>query len=269
MRDAGRRHQRSFTLRAHSQESTPRSPARAPDPLAPGPELPALTPGTRRFTDRHDAGRRLAASLERFRAERPVVVAIPRGGVAVATEVAGSLGAPLDVAVVCKLGAPHNREFAIGALAEGGVHVLSTSALRALGISGEQRRALIAENERQLAERVRFYRGAREAVAVSRRTVILVDDGLATGRSALAAVRSLRGRGVARVLLAVPIASREAVAALGREVQELVCLEVPAELGAVGCWYEDFRPSSDAEVELALAAGSDPGPCPRGMPKDA
>jgi putative phosphoribosyl transferase len=209
--------------------------------------------GARGFSDRHDAGRRLATLLERFRAERPVVVGIPRGGVPVAAEVARSLDAPLDVAVVCKIGAPRNPEFAIGALAEGGVHLLSERALRMLGLSDAGLRVLVADVEAELDERQRCYRGARSAPGLAGRTVLLVDDGLATGRSAQAAVRSLRGRGAARVILAVPVASREALAALRGEVEEAVCVQVPADLRAVGHWYEDFSPTTDEEVRSSLA----------------
>lgn len=205
------------------------------------------------FRDRHDAGRRLAALLELFRGERPVVVGIPRGGVPVAAEVARALGAPLDVAVVRKIGAPRNPEYGIGALAEGGVHVLSDGAVRALGLSDAELAALIARVEEELDERLRRYRGAREPIVLTGRTAILIDDGLATGRSALAAVRSLRKRGAARVILAVPIGARQSVDALRGEASEVVCVEMPADLWAVGFWYEDFRPTTDEEVAALLA----------------
>ncbi|HYM54762.1 MAG TPA: phosphoribosyltransferase family protein [Solirubrobacteraceae bacterium] len=225
---------------------------------------PSLAPGALGFKDRHDAGRRLAALLERFRDERPVVVGIPRGGVPVAAEVARALGAPLDVAVVRKIGAPQNPEFAIGALAEGGVHVLSERAVLALGISDAGLRALIAHVEDELAERLRRYRGVRAPAELSGRTVILVDDGLATGRSAQAAVRSLRERGAARVILAVPVASPEAAANLGREADEVVCVEMPADMWAVGYWYEDFSPTADEEVAALLAESTGIAPPPPG-----
>ena len=217
-----------------------------------------LVPGAVRFQDRHDAGRRLAALLEPFRGERPVVAGIPRGGVPVAAEVARALGAPLDVVVVRKIGAPQNPEFAIGALAEGGVHVLSDQTVRALGLSGPELRALISRVEGELAERLRRYRGAREPTPLSGCTVILVDDGLATGHSALAAVQSLRSRGAARVILAVPVAAPESARELRRHVDEMVCVEEPAELWAVGYWYEDFRPTTDEEVAALLARYGEP-----------
>jgi len=170
----------------------------------------------------------------------------------VAAEVARALDAPLDVAVVCKIGAPHNRELAVGALGEGGVHVVSGHTARALGISDAGMHALIAGGERQLAEGLRRYRGGRPAAALTGRTVILVDDGLATGRSARAAVCSLRRRGAARVVLAVPVAAPESVDALRPHVEEIVCVEMPAEMWAVGLWYEDFRPPADEELAALL-----------------
>jgi predicted phosphoribosyltransferase len=208
------------------------------------------------FEDRHDAGRRLAALLERFRDERPVVVGIARGGVPVAAEVARALDAPLDVAVVRKIGAPQNPEYAIGALAEGGVHVLSEPTVRAIGLTDAGLEALMARVERELRERLHRYRDAREPVELAGRTAILVDDGLATGRSALAAVRSLRKRGAARVILAVPVAAPDSVGALRDEADEVVCVQMPADLWAVGQWYEDFSPTTDEEVTALLAAAT-------------
>ncbi len=214
------------------------------------------TGGAPGFKDRHDAGRRLAALLEQSRREHPVVVGIPRGGVPVAAEVARALDAPLDVAVVRKIGAPQNPEYAIGALAEGGVHVLSEDAVRALKLTEGERAALIARVEGELEQRLRRYRGDRAPIELTGRTAILVDDGLATGRSALAAVRSLRRRGAARVVLAVPVAARESARLLGGEADEVVCVEMPADLWAVGYWYRDFSPTTDAEVAALLAAGN-------------
>ncbi len=183
------------------------------------------------------------------------MVGIPRGGVPVAAEVARALDAPLDVAVVCKIGAPRNPEYAIGALAEGGVHVLSEQAVHALGLSEDERAALVARVEDELDQRLRRYRGDRAPIELTGRTVILVDDGLATGRSALAAVRSLRRRGAAQVILAVPVASRQSAQSLSEEADEVVCVEMPADLWAVGYWYRDFSPTTDVEVAALLAAG--------------
>jgi predicted phosphoribosyltransferase len=169
-----------------------------------------------------------------------------------------ALDAPLDVAVVRKIGAPQNAEYAIGAVAEGGVHVLGRRHGRSADLTAAELGALIARAERELEERLRRYRGARPPIELGGRTVIVVDDGLATGRSALAAVRSLRQRGAARVILAAPVASREAARLLGDAADEVVCVEIPPDLWAVGAWYADFRPTTDEEVARLLAenAGS-------------
>lgn len=209
------------------------------------------------FRDRQDAGRQLAQrlqQLELLRDEHPVVVAVPRGGVPVAAEVAHAFAAPLDVVVVRKIGAPRNPEFAIGALAEGGVHVLSEPVVQASGMSRARLRDLIERGELELEERVIRYRGLREPLAIAGRTAILVDDGLATGRSALAAVLSLRARGAARVILAVPVAAPTSVDALRADVDDVVCVEMLEDLWAVSLWYEDFRPTTDEEVAALLAS---------------
>lgn len=206
-----------------------------------------------RFRDRSDAGRQLAALLDSYRdSQATVVVAIPRGGVPVAAEIARILRLPLDVAVVRKLGAPRNPEYAIGALAEGGVRVFSEQAARFTG--SEHRLDELAAREREeLLRRVADYRGARAPMPLLGCTAILVDDGLATGRSASAAVQSLRGRGVVRVVLAVPVGATEPLRMLRRDADEIVCIHKPQDLWAVGHWYEDFRPIADGEVVSALA----------------
>ena len=214
---------------------------------------PQLTPDGIIFKDRRDAGRHLAALLEPVRGERPVVIGIARGGVPVAAEVARVLRAPLDVAVVRKIGAPQNPEFAIGALAEGNVHVLSANAVRGLRLDDAAVGALIARAEGELTDRLRRYRGTREPLDLNGRTAIVVDDGLATGRTALAAVRSLRRRGASRVILAAPVAAPESARALRPEADAVVCAQTPRDLWAVGYWYEDFGPTSDEEVAALLA----------------
>jgi putative phosphoribosyl transferase len=170
----------------------------------------------------------------------------------VAAEIAHALDAPLDVTVVCKIGAPQNRELAVGAVAEGGVRVLSAQTARALGIDDAGMRALIVDGERELAEGLRRFRGSRPAAALTGRTVILVDDGLATGRSAYAAVCSLQRRQAARVILAVPVAAPASVDALRAHVDEVVCAQTPEDMWAVGLWYEDFRPPADEELAALL-----------------
>jgi predicted phosphoribosyltransferase len=171
----------------------------------------------------------------------------------VAAMVAQTLQAPLDVVVVRKIGAPQNPEFAIGAVAEGGVHILSDQTVRAQGLSEGALQALIARADRELAERARRYRAIRPPISPCGRTAVIVDDGLATGRSALAAVRSLRQRDAARVVLAVPVAAPEAATALADEVDAVVCVETPAELRAVGNWYAEFGPTGEQEISELLA----------------
>lgn len=216
-------------------------------------EDPFVAAPGRTFADRHDAGRRLAPLLERFREERPIVLGMARGGVPVAWEVARALNAPLDVVLVRKVGAPQNPEYAIGAVAEGGVHLVDSRAARSVGLTEPDVQALIARAERELAGQTARYRGRREPLDLRGRTAILVDDGLATGRSARAAIQSLRARGAARVILAVPVAAPESALALRAEADEVLSAELPEQLWAVGVWYEDFGPTGDEEVSALLA----------------
>jgi len=207
-----------------------------------------------RFRDRVAAGRQLAADLAEY-AHRPdiVVLALPRGGVPVAYEVARALGAPLDVFLVRKLGVPGQEEVAMGAVATGGVRVLNDSIVRSLGIPREVIDAVTARELEELAHRERLYRGDRPSVDVRGRTVILVDDGLATGATMVAAVRALRQRGPARIVVAVPIAPPETCAALRAEADDVVCTMTPEPFRAVGVWYQDFSQTTDDEVRALLA----------------
>ncbi len=208
--------------------------------------------GDVRFADRRDAGRRLAALLAGYRFENPVVVGIARGGMPVAAEVAGALQAPLDLVGVRKVGAPGNREYAIGALAEGEVSVIDEDAVRGLRLDPAELETAVQRARQELVERLARYRAMRPRMTLKGRTVVLVDDGLATGRTAEAAARSLREHGAARVILAVPVAAPRSARALHRWVDDVVCVEVPADLWAVGYWYEDFSPVSDEEVTALL-----------------
>jgi predicted phosphoribosyltransferase len=207
-----------------------------------------------RFRDRREAGGRLAAHLAAY-AGRPdvVVLALPRGGVPVASEVARALGAPLDVFLLRKLGVPFHRELAMGAIASGGVRVLNTAILEALGIPVEAVDAVAREEEAELARREREYRGDRAAPDVRGKVVILVDDGLATGATMRAAATALRRLGPARIVVAVPTASAEACADLAEAADEVVCAETPAPFLAVGAWYEDFSETTDDDVRRLLA----------------
>jgi putative phosphoribosyl transferase len=217
------------------------------------------------FEDRHDAGRQLADLLRPFAAEHPIVVALPRGGVPVAAEVARVLGAPLDVLTVRKLGAPENPEFAIGAVAEDGTAVVDSATARRLGVTQEEFDRILARERHELSRRIERFRDGRTPRDVQDRTVIVVDDGLATGLTDLAAVRALRGRGAGRIVVAVPVGSHQAVALLQEEADEVVCHTIPTELYGVGRWYRDFAQVSDDEVVALLAeadAQASPAPTP-------
>ncbi|GGT13541.1 phosphoribosyltransferase family protein [Streptomyces purpureus] len=208
------------------------------------------------FTDRTDAGRRLAEALRHLEKEHPVVLGLPRGGVPVAFEVAHALGAPLDVIVVRKLGVPYHRELAFGAIGEGGVRVISDDIVRR---SGSDRADLMAVEEAEQAElerRAGRFRQARERVPLSGRTVVVVDDGIATGATAAAACQVVRAQGAARVVLAAPVAPPDAVTRLRPAADDVVCLSTPAGFRAVGEWYQDFSQTEDEEVLALLAEAS-------------
>jgi len=214
--------------------------------------------GDVRFADRRDAGRRLAALLGDLRSERPVVVGIPRGGVPVAAEVARALEAPLDLVLVRKIGAPGNPEYGIGALAEGDILVIDEESVRRLRLNPAELDAAVQRARSELAERSASRYAEHRRLAVVGRTVLLVDDGLATGHSARAAARSLRERGAARVILAIPVAAPAPVRAARGWVDQVVCVQTPADLWAIGLWYEDFSPTSDEEVAALLAEHAGP-----------
>ena len=205
------------------------------------------------FRDRAEAGRRLAEKLQGY-ANRPdvVVLALPRGGVPVAHEVARALNAPLDVFLVRKLGVPGHEELAMGAIASGGVRVLNREVVDELMLANDTFDAVAAREEAELARRERLYRGGSSAPEVRGKTVILVDDGLATGSTMRAAVAALRLHEPARIVGAVPIAARVVCEELRQIADEMVCSAVPDAFHAVGLWYEDFRPTTDQEVQALL-----------------
>ncbi|MFE7093532.1 phosphoribosyltransferase family protein [Streptomyces erythrochromogenes] len=218
------------------------------------------------FTDRSDAGERLAGAVRHLEGERPVVLGLPRGGVPVAFPVARALGAPLDVIVVRKLGVPHHRELGCGAIGEGGVRVISEDIVRSSRVTQADLAAVEHAEEAELARQARRFRGDRHRVPLDGRTVIVVDDGIATGATAAAACRVVRAQGAARVVLAVPVAAPDAVARLRGETDEVVCLSAPRAFRAVGEWYRDFSQTADEEVVSLLAraaAGPAPGQAPR------
>jgi predicted phosphoribosyltransferase len=207
-----------------------------------------------RFRDRSEAGRLLADRLRGY-ANRPdvIVLALPRGGVPVAYEVARALDAPLDVFLVRKMGVPGHEEFAFGAIATGGIRVINQDVVQALGIPPKLIDAIAAREQQELERRERLYRGTRPPPEVRDRTVILVDDGLATGSTMLAAVRALRSEGVGRIVAAVPVASPEACEQLGEEADDVICAVTPEPFNAVGLWYQDFSQTTDDQVKEWLA----------------
>jgi len=205
------------------------------------------------FRDRAAAGRVLAAALGAYAGRDDVVVlGLPRGGVPVAAEVAGYLGVPLDVLVVRKLGAPGQEELAIGAIGEGVVRVLNTELVRRLDLREEEIARIAAREERELERRVTSYRGDHAALAVAGKTVIVVDDGLATGATMRAGLQALQSMGVARIIAAAPVGAPDSVASLRPDADEVVVLEEPESFQAVGQWYEEFGQTSDDEVRALL-----------------
>jgi predicted phosphoribosyltransferase len=214
------------------------------------------------FQDRFEAGRLLASKLTHL-ANRPdvVVLALPRGGVPVGYEVAKALNAPLDVFVVRKLGVPGQEELAMGAIASGGVRVVNERLVQALGIPDEVVDAIAAEEERELQRREREYREGRSPVDVTGRSVILVDDGLATGSSMRVAAQALKAKNPTRIIVAVPVASPQTCEQFQSEVDQVICAVTPEPFWAVGQWYRDFSQTSDQEVrDLLRRAASLPMP---------
>ena len=205
------------------------------------------------FRDRAEAGKRLAEMLRHYAARPDVVVlALPRGGVPVASEVARALGAPLDVFLVRKLGFPGQEELAMGAIASGGSRVLNRSLLRRLHVPEETVNSVAARELAELERRERVYRGVKPPPSVRGKTVILVDDGLATGATMHAAAAALRSQDPARIVVAVPVAAASSCAEFSDVVDEVVCAETPEPFMAVGQWYDDFSQTTDEEVRDLL-----------------
>ena len=205
------------------------------------------------FPDRRTAGRLLAQALLHHAGTNPIVLGLPRGGVPVADEVARILGGTLDVWVVRKLGAPMQPELGMGAIAEGPAVVLDRGIVGMLGVGTPQLLGIARREMLEVRRRVERFRGTRPAPDLRGRTVILIDDGIATGGTMHAAIRAVKKRGPARLVVAVPVAPPETVAALRRDVDEVVCLHEPDNLYAIGLWYEDFRQVADESVTRILA----------------
>jgi putative phosphoribosyl transferase len=206
----------------------------------------------RLFLDRVDAGRQLAVRLRAYRGESPLVLGLPRGGVPVAYEVARELDAPLDVCVVRKIGAPIQPELGIGAVSEDGALYVDPRAQRSVGVSDEELDELIGQKRDEVEARVRLFRGGAPPLDVRGRTVIVVDDGLATGGTARAALQTLRARGAGRIVLAVPVAASDSLDDLAALADEVVCLHPEDAFYAVGLWYDDFSPTTDDDVVALL-----------------
>jgi putative phosphoribosyl transferase len=207
-----------------------------------------------RFADRAEAGRELAAALSDYRDRDDVIVlALPRGGVPVAFEVARELHAPLDVFVVRKLGLPAQPELAMGAIASGGIQVLNDEVVNALGVPQETIEKVAAREREELARRERLYRGERSGQSVEGKTVILIDDGVATGSTMRAAIKALREQKPAELVVAVPVAPPETVEALRKEADNVVCTRTPEPFLALGAWYASFPQTPDAEIQDLLA----------------
>jgi putative phosphoribosyl transferase len=204
------------------------------------------------FADRTDAGRRLAARLKHLRGQDVAVLGLPRGGVPVASEVAATLGAPLDVLVVRKLGVPFQRELAMGAIGEDGVRVLNDEVLRLVNVSAADLAATESDERAELERRSQRFRGGRPRVALKGKTAVIIDDGIATGATARAACQVARAQGAERIVLAVPVAPPETVRSLAEVADEVVVVEQPSWLSSIGQWYGDFRQTSDDQVVALL-----------------
>lgn len=206
----------------------------------------------RRYIDRTCAGRILAEALTQYKGQHVLTLGIPRGGVPVAAEVARALGAELDVIVARKLGAPGQPEFAIGAVTSNGGRVFDDNAIKAIGVSHEYLEKVTQVEMAEARRREEMFRAGRPPETILNRVVIVVDDGLATGATMRAAVRSIRQHHPTRIVVAVPVGSREACAALGAEAEEVVCAYEPDPFWAVGLYYENFEPTEDADVTRIL-----------------
>lgn len=215
-----------------------------------------MRPHQQLFTDRRDAGRQLAAKLGHYRGRQDVIVlGLPRGGVPVAYEIARALRAPLDVFLVRKLGVPGHAELALGAIASGGVRVLNDDVIEWYGLTERTIEQVAAEEQEELSRRERAYRRDRAPLDLRGRTVVLVDDGLATGSTMKAAVKAVRTLAPARVVVAVPVGASDTCRDLEALADEVVCAHMPEPFSAVGLWYRDFAQTTDDEVRGLLEKG--------------
>lgn len=206
-----------------------------------------------RFKDRTDAGRQLAGLLTHLQGKDVIVLGLPRGGLLVAYEVAHALQAPLDLLNVRKLGVPWQEELAMGAIATGGVQVLNNDIIMSAGVNREELEEAVALQQLELQRREHLYRGGGPAPDLRGRTVVLVDDGIATGSTVRAAIAVIRAQHPARLVLAVPVAQESIAASLAGEVDELVCVRMPGDLYAISAWYDHFPQTTDREIQAVLS----------------
>jgi predicted phosphoribosyltransferase len=214
------------------------------------------------FKDRSDAGRQLAARLVKYKGQYPVLLALPRGGVPVAAEVAVVLGAPIDLVLVRKIGVPSQPELAMGAIVDGDTPIVVRNE-EVIRIAGVDERSFQAVRDREFAEierRRRVYLGDRARIGVKDRVAIVIDDGIATGATTRAALRAIRMRQPKRLILAVPVGPTDTIAAMQEETDEVLCLEIYEDFSSIGAFYEDFRQITDQEVVALLARFAGPGP---------
>ncbi|VFU09989.1 phosphoribosyltransferase [Methylocella tundrae] len=207
------------------------------------------------FLDREDAGRQLAEALASYKSKQPVVLALPRGGLPVAAQVASALNAPLDLVLVRKIGVPTQPELAMGAVVDGAAPIIvrNDDVIRSVGVAGAEFDAACRDELAEIERRRKRYIGKRARAEIAGKTVIVIDDGVATGATMKAALRAIRQRGPAELVLAIPVAPPDAVRELRQEADALICLETPELFGAIGFFYDDFRQVSDGEVIAILS----------------
>ena len=204
------------------------------------------------FENRQEAGKQLAQKLRKLVRDRPIILALPRGGVPVGYEIARLLHAPLEVIVVRKIGAPDNSEFGIGAIAEGGIKILDEPVVEFIGLSKKELNKLIKKEEKELRRRVAIYRDNKQLSDLSGRTVIIVDDGLATGITARAAISSVKQKKPKQIIFAAPVCAYETIQDLGLLKDKVICLVAPRDMVAIGLWYQNFDQLSDKQVKEML-----------------
>ncbi|CAL7963830.1 putative phosphoribosyl transferase [Gammaproteobacteria bacterium] len=198
--------------------------------------------------DRKEAGRKLAEVLSNYMVEKPIILGMPRGGVVVAYEISKALKAPLDVIVTRKIGAPSQPEYAIGAIAPGDIRVFNVEAISSLGLDNTEIKAIVEYEEKEMERRIKLYRSNKPSLNLKDKVVIIVDDGVATGQTAMVAIRSVRKMQPRKIVFACGVCARDAAAMLEQEADKVICLSLPAVFYAVGQWYLDFAQTTDAEV---------------------